>query len=149
MAEVVVTIAKVALFQPLAKAVSPQDPTGFPCRASVAALWIYLLLRMCEEVLKALIVGRRSAAMKNQASAKKLEEEVVQKKEPLPPALIWVSGQGECYHVDASCQGLRAAAFVIHKRPCLVCAKKVCVTPPNIVASRWRPGGRRPDIGSR
>ena len=121
---------------------------GFPYRVSVAALGIYLLLRMCEEVLKALIIGRRSAAMKNEASAKKLEEEVVQEKEP-PPAFIWVSGKGECYHVDASCQGLKSAAFVIQRRPCLVCAKKICVTQPNIVASRWRPGGRRPDIGSR
>ena len=75
MAEVVVTTA----------IRSSDDPMGFPCRASVAALGIYLLLRMCEEVLKALIIGRRSAAMKNQASAKKFEEEVVQKRNRHPP----------------------------------------------------------------
>ena len=54
-AEVVVTIA----------IRSSDDPMGFPRRVSVAALGIYLLLRMCQEVLKALIVGRRSAAKKN------------------------------------------------------------------------------------
>jgi hypothetical protein len=121
---------------------------GFPYRVSVAALGIYLLLRMCEEVLKALIIGRRSAAMKNETSAQKLEEEVVQEKEP-PPAGMWISGRGECYHVDASCHGLQGAVLISQKRPCLVCAKKICVSQPNIGASRWRQGGRRPDIGSR
>ena len=112
-----------------------EDPLIFPCFASLAALGIYVLLRMCGEVLKALIIGRRSEAMKNQASAKKFEEEVEQEKEP-PPEAIWVSGHGECYHVDESCRGLKAAVFVSQRRPCLVCAKKTCVTQQNVNGQR-------------
>ena len=106
----------------------------FPGVASLAALGIYVLLRMCEEVLKALIMGRRSKAMKNQASARKFQEEVEQEKEPplVPPEVIWRSGQGDCYHVDASCRGLKAAVLVRQRRPCLVCTQRM----PNDVSQR-------------
>jgi len=100
----------------------------FPCWALLEALGIYVLMRLCEEVLKALMIRIKARANKKKANEEKIEERKKQDK-MTPPKVVWLSGHGECYHVDANCRGLRATAFVSQRRLCLVCAPIHCRQP--------------------
>ena len=83
----------------------------------------YMILRLCEQLLKALIRGRKKKTYGNSTNDTEIDKEWNRRKLH-PPEVVWVSNHGQCYHVDASCRGLRTAISVTHKRQCLVCTKK-------------------------